>query len=181
MVKIKYILYGMFLSSMILSLLFVCLAYNNINKEIYIKDIDKYTEIIVRMRERVDKLKVKDSCKTSLNSTIDKINATHFNTGKIKLKDYYEAYYKDGSDYLEYYSLMMDECNIESDDSIYSYALSAYSYPLEIKNKYYLNHEIHFEDYLSGSNSRKQEQEVKSFNTKYMELKVLDSILEVLE
>ena len=43
---------------------------------------------------------------------------------------------------------------------------STYKKKIEIKNKYNLNHEILIEDMLSGSSLRRQEQELKSFNTK---------------
>ncbi len=179
--KTKYVLYGIFIGFILISLVAIGKAYYNINQEIYIKDIDKYTDAIMRMKNRVEEKKLTDSCKSALDKTIDRVNNTHFKTGKVKQKDYYEAYFKDNETFLDYYQLVIDDCNIDNNDKIYGMALSAYSFPLEIKNNYYLNYELHFKDLTNGQDLRKEEQEVKSFNTKYMELMVLDSLLEVLK
>ena len=180
MVNRKYILLGIFISFMIMGLLIMLLAFINQDKEIYIKDLDRYTETVMRLKNRVDKLD-NNTCKMAFNRTIDRINDTHFNNGKVKIKEYYEAYYKNDETFLDYYQLIIDDCNMENNDKIYGMALSAYSYPNQVKNNYYLSYELHIEDLFNNKDMRKEEQEINSFTTKYMELVVLDSLLGVLE
>ena len=52
--KIKYILLGIFISFVLIGLVSFVLAFINLNQEIYIKDLDKYTETITKLEERVD-------------------------------------------------------------------------------------------------------------------------------
>lgn len=181
MVNRKYILLGIFVSFIVIGLVTMILAFTNLDKEIYIKDLDKYTDSIMRLKDRVDKLDKDNTCKSAFNKTIDRINNTHFNNGKIKIKDYYEAYFKDDETFIDYYQLIIDDCKMNNNDKIYGMVLSAYSYPNKIKNDYRLSYELHIEDLFNNKDIRKEEQEINSFTTKYMELLVIDKLLEVLE
>ena len=179
--KIKYILYGLFISFVLLGLLSFILAFINTNQEIYIKDIDKYIDSINNLETRIDKLDKNLTCKSSLLTMLKRINNTHFTNGKVKIKEYYDKYYEEDLTFLDYYQGVIEACELDNNDHIYATALTAYAYPNEIKNKYYFSYELHFKDLFNSEPLLKEEQEIKSYTTKYNELLVLSELLEVLE
>jgi len=179
--KIKYILYGIFISFIILGILSFILAFINDNNKIYIKNIEGYENITNRMKERINKLNKDNVCKESLINMLYGIDKTHYITDTVLIKDYYYTYFVEGTNIIDYYQEVLDSCSLDNNDSIYATALTAYAYPNEIKNNYYLNHEFHLKDLFNGDSLRKEEQEIKTYTTKYNELLVLDKLLEVLE
>ena len=179
--KLKYGLYGIFISFIILGILSFILSFINDNNKIYIKNIEGYENITNKMKERINKLEKDNVCKDSLMNMLYGIDNTHFVTDTILVKDYYDKYFLEGPNIIDSYQEVLDSCSLENDDSIYAIALTAYAYPNEIKNNYYLIHEFHIKDLFNGNSLRKEEQEIKSYTTKYNELLVLDKLLEVLE
>lgn len=179
MEKVNNIFWGMFLCIVIMTIIFILNIFMNANEDIHLKDVNDYMGKITAMREDIDNLKVTDNCRNTLYEIADTINATHFSQSHIKIKEYI-AKYQSVKPLTELVALAQDNCSLKDTDAIYVLAMSSMVFPEEVKNSYNMRYEFHIRDWLSRKQLVNSHQEVGSFTTKSLELRVLKELIEVL-
>lgn len=166
-----------------IEIVIIFFSFKKQNETISIKDVNNYSRAITTAKDSLKELKVSEECYQSLNDMINKINDTHFKTGKVNIRDYYIAYYQDEYLFTDHLYNVKDKCDINDEiyDDIYLKAMSASVFPEEIKIRYLNAYEIHIKDLISRKINDTNHENVASFVTKSMELEVLSDVIEVLK
>lgn len=173
--KRKYILIGALSCFILLYLLSTISIFYRHNRTIYIQDIKQYTRNINVIKEKINNIK-NNLCKQSFNNMLKRINDTHF-SNNVKLSTYYEAYFN-GNSFLDYYSDILTNCNIEEDSAIYIDALISTNYPNQIKKEYELAYQIKIDDIYSNNLINKAIDKNGTYATKTLELRVIKKLLD---
>ena len=174
MSKSKYIITGLFIALILFFITSVIFSYINRNQSICVKSYDNYEQDMKVLSEKVDKVK-NETCRVSLKYLLDRIKDNHFE-GCVKLKDYYESFYKDDFTFVDYYNYVATSCNINNNE-LYVKAMSTLVYPAYIKNKYNRAYEFYIEDYYFYD---KDIDDMGSYSTLVNEITVLSDLLKEL-
>ena len=172
--NIKYVVFGMLIFLILFFFVGVVFSFVNRNQAIHIKEYDNYEKDINVLSDKINKIK-KDDCRASLNDMLDRIKDNHL-TGDIKIKDYYEFFYKDNLTFVDYYNYVSSTCNINNNE-IYIKAMSTLVYPEYIKNTYNRSYEFYFKDKFFSDNTFN---DLGTYTTFVNEIFVLSDILEEL-
>ena len=167
----KYVLLGVFIMFIIIFIINIVSSCINSNRTIHIKSYDGYDKTRESLSTKINKVKNTD-CKNSLNNMLNRIDDNNI-SGNIKIKDYYEVFYKDDLTFLDYYQEAVETCNVKN-DQIYIKAMSALLYPNQIKEEYNHSYELHVK-YKNNSNNISDE--IGTYTTILNELGVLSDIL----
>ena len=168
--NIKYVIFGIFISLILFFFIGGVFSFVNRNQTIHIKDYEGFDKNIEELSDRIDKVKNND-CRSSLQYMLNRIKDNHL-TGDIKIKDYYESFYKDNLTFVDYYNYVSSSCNIDNNE-IYIKAMSTLVYPTYIKNLYNKSYEIHFKDFYYKDNI----DEMGTYSTLVNEMYVLSDLL----
>ena len=102
MKNIKYIILGLFITFIIIFILNILFSCVNRNRVIRINKYDGYDKTREGIVLKIDKIKNTD-CKNSLNNMLNRIDENNFKED-VKIKDYYESFYKDDKTFIDYYN-----------------------------------------------------------------------------
>ena len=94
MKNIKYVVIGMIISLILFFFISVLSSFINRNKTIHINEYKGAELSLVQLNDKIDALKVDETCKISLKYLSNRIK-DNILTGDVKIKDYYENFYKD--------------------------------------------------------------------------------------
>lgn len=182
MQHIKYVLLGIFICIVTLTILFMINIFIKRNSDINVKDISSYSKVITKLNDDINALDTSEECQEALFSMVDRINATHFSDGTVSLREYVSSYYAEDLKFTDYYEQVVNQCSIEDDtDEIYVKALSATVFPEEQYNRYQLSHEFTIEDFYNRNNLRKSHEQTGTYTTKSWEIMVLRDLIEVIK
>lgn len=175
--KQKYFILGILITVISLILINVIFVNKSRNEIIYVKDIAGYGKKVTEYSFKIEKIKNED-CKVTLNNMMDYINKTHFEKN-VTVKEYYEAYFKDDDSIISLLDEAKDACELEQEeyDSIYISALSSTNYPNKIKNDYLFSYEFKILDGYSRKIYKKDHDNIGTYTTKVLELRVLEELL----
>lgn len=172
--KLKYFIMGILFFVIIFFVVHIFIVINN-NDVVVIKDYEAFQENIDKIDKRISKVK-DEICKSSLEKMSNNIKRTHFSEN-TNVDDYYHAYF-DEDEFLNIYGEVEDACRISEDNSRYVLALSSYTFPSSIKLRYNLKHEFIFKDRNIRRELEKNQDEVGSYTSKVLELRVISELLE---
>ena len=181
MEKIRYFLLGIFIFSWTLIIVGVIGSFVKLNDSMYIKDVSKYTETVMKLKTSIESKKAGTECKSSLYALVDRMNETHYQTGIIKTKDYIDSHYKDDLTFLDLYNEAVEVCNVEDNPNSLFDAMGAVAYPNEVKNNYYLSYQLSIPDFFNKNKSEKDQEEYSSYTTKSLEILTISNLLEVIK
>lgn len=171
--KFKYFILGCLFSVIIFIFINILIVLSR-NEDIIVKEINGYGRIVTDISSNIDKIK-DENCKSSFKNMLDFINKTHYSKN-VSLKDYYNNYYGDKT-FIDHFYLVKDECKLDGIDDIYILALSSTNYPEEIKVRYNLKHEFILKDRDSRKEVLKEQDEVGTYTTKILELRVIQELI----
>lgn len=174
--KLKYCLLGVLVTTIIFSIVNITLVVNN-KDVVIIKDYEGFQEDILKVDKKISKIK-DEECKSSFIKMSDNIKRTHFSKNTT-VEDYYRAYFLEDN-FLNIYKDVEEICQISEDNSRYVLALASYTFPDSIKIRYSLKHEFIFKDRKLRRELYKNNDEVGSYTSKVLELKVINLLLESL-
>ncbi|MCX4249101.1 MAG: hypothetical protein OSJ65_04995 [Bacilli bacterium] len=172
--RLKYFFIGCLMTIMLFLIVNIFVVINN-SDTVIIKKYENFQESIDKIDKKISKVK-DEECKASLVKMSNNIKRTNFNEN-ISVDDYYKAYFSE-DEFLNIYSEVEDNCHIIEDNSRYVLALSSYTFPSSIKLRYNLKHEIRFKDRKSRNELEKSQDEVGSYTSKVLELRVINELLE---
>lgn len=172
--KLKYFIMGILFSVIIFFVVHIFIVINN-NDVVVIKDYEAFQENIDKIDKRISKVN-DETCKNSLEKMSNNIKRTHFSEN-TNVDDYYHAYFGE-DEFLNVYGEVEDSCRISEDNSRYVLALSSYTFPSSIKLRYNLKHEFIFKDRKVRKELEKNQDEVGSYTSKVLELRVISELLE---
>lgn len=173
--KRKYILIGSLTCFILLFLISSFLIIYRRNRTIYIQDIKQYTKNINIIKENIKNID-DETCKETFQKMLNRINDTHFSSN-VKLSTYYHAYHN-GASFLDYYNDVINDCNIEEDNSIYIDALISTNYPNQIKKEFELSYQLKLDDIYSNNLINKSLDKNGTYSTKTLELRVIKKLLD---
>ena len=175
--KYKWMILSSLITIIIITIASIVISLTSYNRTIKIRTIEDYHTIKVNLKNKIDKVKDKD-CKVSLNNMMDRIDNTYL-TENTNVKTYYEVYFKDNKTLLNYFDDVVNSCDLTKKDTdiIYVDALSSTNYPNSIKKEYYLRYELKIRDNYSAKYLEDNDL-IGTYTTKYLELKVLNSLIE---
>ena len=176
MKNIKYVIIGVIISFILFFFISVIFSFINRNKTIHINEYQGAEESLTMLNDKIDKLKVTETCRISLKYMSNRIK-DNILTGDVKLKEYYESYYKDEMTFVDYYNYVLSSCLLDKDDITYNKAMSTLVYPNYIKDKYNRSYEIHFIDPLFDDTGI---DETGTYSTLYNEISVLSDVIKEL-
>ena len=176
MKNIKYIVIGMMISFILIFIVSSISSYMNRNKTIHINEYESATESIDNLNSKIDKLKVDETCKISLKYMSNRIKENVL-TGDVKLKDYYESFYKEDLTFIDYYNYVVSSCSIDNNPIIYNKAMSTLVYPNYIKDRYNRSYELHIVDPFFNDT---YVDETGTYSTIFNEISTLNDLIEVL-
>lgn len=161
----------------IITIACIIISLTTYNRTINVKTIDDYHSIKTNLKKKIEKVKNKE-CQSSLNNMMTRIDNTYISKN-TNIKDYYETYFNDNLTFLNYFDDVVSSCKLskKKTDIIYVDALASTNYPNSIKKEYNLRYEFKIRD----NNSIKYYQDndlIGTYTTKYLELKVLKSLIE---
>ena len=170
----KNIIFGISISFIIIIIVFIILTFVERNSYITINSYASFDETIEVFNNKISKIK-NNECKLSLEYMINRIKDNKME-GNIKIKDYYESFYKDDMTFIDYYNYVSSSCNINN-SKIYNEALSSLLYPETIKNRYESSYVFKIKDIFNDNN---RIDEMGTYTTIIHELNVVDMFLEEL-
>lgn len=144
---------------------------------IKVKTISNYENISSSLSKKISEVK-NEECKNSLNNMLKRIDETYYEEN-ITIEKYYKAYFKDDKTIINYFDDVLNSCKLSREDTdvIYIDALASTNYPNKIKEKYIFRYELTFSD--KGERKKiKYYDEVGTYTTKSLELKVLKELIE---
>lgn len=175
--KSKLILLSSMTTIIVVTIIGIIISLTSYNRTINVKTIDGYHTIKLNLTDKIKKIKNKE-CQSSLNNMLNRIDDTYL-SDNTNIKNYYETYFKDDLTFLNYYDDVVNICKLskKETDIIYIDALASTNYPNSIKKEYYLRYEFKIRDTKSLKYLEENDL-VGTFTTKYLELKVLNSLIE---
>lgn len=176
MKNIKYVIIGVIISFILFFFVSVLFSFINRNKTIHINEYKGAEDALNILNDKIDKLKKDETCKISLKYMSNRIK-DNILTGDVKLKDYYETYYKDDMTFVDYYNYVITACSLETNDITYYKAVGTLVYPNYIKDQYNRSYEIHFVDPLFDD---KNIDEIGTYSTLFNEISVLSDVIKEL-
>ena len=171
MKNVKYVILGMFILFILIFLSSFIFIYINRNRTVHINKYEGYDKIRETLSKKIDKVKNKE-CKNALNNMLERIDLTNFKSD-VKLKEYYEAYYKDDLTFVDLYTDAAYACDINN-ERLYIESLKTNVYPSIIKSEYNNSYELRIR-YKYDNND-----EIGTYTTIVGELGVLSDLLEEL-
>lgn len=172
--KYKYFIFGLLVMYIFFMMFSLSNIFVNLNETIYIKDVNKYSENMTKLKNRINEID-DQGCQSSFKEMVNRINDTHVKDTTIKLKDLNELYYSSEKSFLTYYTDVLDSCNIEEDNTRYVDVLKALVFPEVIHKRYNETYQIHIREY--GRNSLEY-YELLSYTSKQSEMSVLKQLLD---
>lgn len=175
--KFKYMIFGSLLTIIIIiSAYIISISFKNL-EIITVKEIEDYSKINESLKEKIAKVKNKD-CQKSLDEMLKRIDGTYFEDN-VTIEKYFKAYFEDDKTIINYFDDVLSSCKLtrEETDYIYVDVLASMNYPNKMKERYELRYEFELPDF----NSRKKyitHDEVGTYTTKTLELKVLKNLIE---
>lgn len=175
--KYKYMIFGSLLTIIIIiSACIISIPFKE-KKIINVKTIDDYSKINKSLKEKIDKVKNKN-CQKSLDEMLKRIDDTYFEDN-VTIEEYFKTYFENDKTIISYFDDALNACKLtrEETDYIYVDALASTNYPNKIKERFELRYEFNLPD----ANSRKKyitHDEVGTYTTKTLELKVLKNLIE---
>lgn len=178
--KIKYFIGGILCSLIVIGILYLFNINNLRNQIINVRDVSGYGKIVTEYSDKIEKIK-KEDCRKSMMNLLDKVNSTHF-SDDVSIETYYKKYYSD-KQFLEVYDEVVNNCSIKEEvkNNIYVIALSSTNFPNSVKEKYLLSYEFNIKDRFSRKVALKDNDEIGTYTTKVLELRVIKELLEGLE
>lgn len=176
MKNIKYVIIGVIISFILFFFVSVIISFMNRNKTIHINEYPGAEESLTMLNEKIDKLKKDETCRISLKYMSNRIK-DNILTGDVRLKEYYESYYKDDMTFVDYYNYVITACSLDRNDITYYKAVSTLVYPNYIKDKYNRSYEIHFVDPIFDDTGI---DETGTYSTLFNEISVLSDIVKEL-
>lgn len=175
--KGKLIILSSMATVIVISIIGIIVSLISYNRTINVKTIEDYRSIKINLKNKIEKIKDKE-CQTSLNNMMNRIDDTYF-SNNTNVKEYYEIYFNDDLTFLNYFDDVVNTCKLSSKDknTIYIDALASTNYPNAIKKEYYLRYEFKIRD-INSSKYLEENDLVGTYTTKYLELKVLNSLIE---
>lgn len=173
----KLIILSSMTTIIVITIVGIIISLTTYNRTINVKTIEDYHSIKINLKEKIGKVKDKE-CQSSLNKMMNRIDETYF-SDNTTVKNYYKIYFKDDLTFLNYYDEVVATCKLSKKDTdiIYIDALASTNYPNAIKKEYNMRYELKIRD----TNSLKYIEDndlVGTFTSKYLELKVLNSLIE---
>lgn len=175
--KYKYMIFGSLLTIIIIILAcIISIPFKN-SEIINVKTIDDYKRINESLKEKIAKVKNKD-CQKRLDRMLKRIDDTYFEDN-VPMEKYYKTYFADDKTIINYFDEILNSCELtrEETDYIYVDALASTNYPNKIKERYELRYEFELPDFNSRKNYITYD-EVGTYTTKTLELKVLKNLIE---
>ena len=174
--KYKYMLFGSLITLIVIFVASVMMININVAEKITIKEVDKYSEKITVLKNKIKKME-DGTCKGSLTKMLNRINNTNFQ-GKVSIEEYYKGYFKDDESFMSIFDNVIKQCEIEYNDELYMDVLNQSIYPDEIKMRYLLSYELTLKDFFSREYINYQTSEKATFITKTLELNILRQLIE---
>ena len=176
MKNIKYIIIGVIISFILFFIIGAISSYINRNRTIHINEYEPSKGSLEALNNKIDKLKVTETCMISLKYMSNRINENIL-SGDVKLKDYYETFYKDDLTFIDYYNYVATSCKIENNTILYNKAMSTLVYPNYIKDRYNRSYEYHIIDPFFNDTAI---DESGTYSTIFNEISTLNDLIEEL-